>query len=103
MARYMIDNRQKDVDFEIGNNPVKRIVQNAKNLIMTQKGEVPYDRYRGFDTALYHLPMDMLRIALLPELDRVLLWEPGAEVVEATAEMDENKEVIITVIIEVYA
>ena len=101
LARYVINNRQEDVDFELGNEPVTRTVQNAKNLIMIRKGEVPYDRLRGFDTDLFHLPMDMLRTALLPEIDRVLLWEPCAEAVEAAAEMDENNEVIITVTIEV--
>lgn len=101
MARYIIDNRQKEVDFEIGNAPIGRTIQNAKNLLMTHKGEVPYDRLRGFNTDLYHLPMDMLRAALLPELDRILRWEPCAEVADATAIMDENNEVIITVTIEV--
>jgi hypothetical protein len=101
MSQYIITNRQEPIEFEIKNDMVARTVQNAKNLLMTQMGEVPYDRFRGFDPALYHLPIEKLRMALLPELDRVMLWEPDAEVVEATAEEDENKEILITVIIEI--
>lgn len=101
MSQYIITNRQEPIEFEIKTDMVARTVQNAKNLLMTQMGEVPYDRLRGFDPALYHLPIDEMRMALLPELDRVMLWEPDVEVVEATAEVDENKEIHITVIIEV--
>lgn len=103
MAQYIINNRQEPVDFEIGDDMVARTVQNAKNLLMIQMGEVPYDRLRGFDPALYHMPMDDMRLALLPELDRVMMWEPDAEVVSATAETDENGEILITCIIEVGA
>lgn len=101
MSQYIITNRQEPIEFEIKTDMVARTVQNAKNLLMTQMGEVPYDRLRGFDPALYHLPIDEMRMALLPELDRVMLWEPDVEVVEATAEVDENKEIHITAIIEV--
>ena len=101
MSQYIITNRQEPIEFEIKNDMVARTVQNAKNLLMTQMGEVPYDRFRGFDPALYHLPIEKLRLALLPELDRVMLWEPDAEVVEATAEVDGNKEILITAIIEI--
>ena len=101
MSQYIITNQQEPIEFEIKTDMVARTVQNAKNLLMTQMGEVPYDRLRGFDPALYHLPIDEMRMALLPELDRVMLWEPDVEVVEAAAEVDENKEIRITAIIEV--
>lgn len=101
MARYIIDNRPAPINFEIGNNIIARTVQNCKNLLMTKMGEVPYDRLRGFDPALYHLPIEDMRAALLPELDRVMLWEPDANVAEATAEIDENGEVLITCVIDV--
>lgn len=102
MARYIITNEQEPVSFEIRDNPVARAIQNAKNLLMTQMGEVPFDRLRGFDPALYHLPMNKLRQALLPELDRVMLWEPNAEIVEAEATLDPvTAEVHIKAIIEV--
>lgn len=101
MARYMIDNRQEAIDFEIGDDMIARTVQNAKNLLMTQMGEVPYDRLRGLNPAMLHLPLEEMRAALLPELDRVMAWEPDAEIVEATAEANENGEVVIRAIIEV--
>lgn len=101
MAKYQIDNRQQAISFEIDDDPVARTIQNCKNLLMTQMGEVPFDRLRGFDPALYHLPIDQMRNALLPELDRVMLWEPDASVVSATADMNEHKEIVITVILEI--
>lgn len=101
MARYIITNEPEEIDFEIGDNMVARTVQNAKNLLMTQMGEVPYDRLRGFDPALYHLPLQEMRQALLPELDRMMLWEPDVEVAEATAEENGDGEIVIRAIIEV--
>ena len=101
MARYIIDNQPQEINFEIGGEIIPRTVQNAKNLLMIQMGEVPYDRFRGFDPAVYHLPIDKLRMALLPELDRVMLWEPDAKVVSATADMNEEKEIVITVVLEI--
>ena len=101
MARFIITNRQETIDFEIGDDLVVRTVQNAKNLLMTAMGEVPFDRLRGFNPAMYHLPIDKMRAALLPELDRVMAWEPDAEVVRASAEIDENGEILIQAEIEV--
>ena len=101
MAKYEITNQQEPINFEIIDDPVARTLQNAKNLLMTEMGEVPYDRYRGFDYALYHLPIDQMRLALLPELDRVMMWEPDASVVSASADMNGQKEIVITVILEI--
>lgn len=101
MAQYIITNQPEPINFEIGGDMVVRTIQNAKNLIMTRMGEVPYDRLRGFDPALYHLPIDQLRTALLPELDRVMTWEPDAEVAEATADMMEDGGILITMTIEI--
>lgn len=101
MAQYIITNQPEPIDFEIVDNDIARTLQNAKNLLMTRMGEVPYDRLRGFDHSLYHLPIDQMRVALLPELDRIMLWEPDVEVVEATAELDENGETLITATVEI--
>ena len=101
MAEYIINNTQEAVNFDVLDNTVLRIVQNAKNLIMTHKGEVPYDRTRGFDYELFHLPVGDMRDALLPELDRALLWEPNVRVIDATAEPDANGEMLITATIDV--
>ena len=100
MARYTITNKAEPIDFEIGGGAL-RTVQNAKNLLMCRKGEVPYDRLRGFDAALMHLPTAEFGARLMKEIDRLLLWEPDAEAVEATFEADNNGEYTITVIIEV--
>lgn len=102
MAYYEIDNRPVPIEFECGSSQmVRRTMQNAKNLLMTMKGEVPYDRMRGFDAALLDLPMDKLREALLPELDRLMMWEPDAEVHDAEALLDENGELLIRVILKI--
>lgn len=104
MAQYEITNQPVPIDFEGGtNDATKRILQNAKNLLMCQKGEVPYSRLRGFDPLLYDLPPDEFGELLLPELDRVMLWEPDVEVVSATYEFVEDGNIIIHCIVEVNA
>lgn len=98
--QYVIDNRPSPIDFS-KDDYTRRILQNAKNLLMLRMGEVPYDRLRGFDPALFDLPLPRLREELLPELDRVMLWEPHAEVVDADAEIDEETgNIIITCTLE---
>lgn len=101
MARYEINNIPAPIDFECNNDDLKRTLQNCKNLLMAHMGEVPYDRYRGFDPALYDLPMSKLKAELMPELDRMLMWEPDAKVVKADAKVDKDGKVIITVIVEI--
>ena len=46
MALYQIDNVASPIDFQ-EDDLIKRTLQNAKNLLMCQMGEVPYGRYRG--------------------------------------------------------
>ena len=101
MARYLINNQPAPIDFEIKSDIIRRKVQNAKNLLMCRMGEIPYDRYRGFDPACYELPMTELQEKLLPELDRVMLWEADVEVVDAECRLDDNGQVLITVTIDV--
>ena len=96
MAQYQITNRPSPIDFECNNDIILRTVQNAKNLLMCRMGEVPYDRYRGFE-----LPLPELQEKLLPELDRIMLWEPDVEIVDGECAMDENGDIIITATIEV--
>ena len=100
MAQFVINNRPEPIEFEIGDNDLARTLQNAKNLLMTEMGEVPYDRYRGLDPAILHLPFDQMRYELTPEIDRVMLWEPDVGVVEATAVQDDEIGTLITVILE---
>jgi hypothetical protein len=42
-----------------------------------------------------------MRAALLPELDRIMLWEPDVEIVDAECFLDENGEAIIEAVIEI--
>lgn len=100
MARYEIDNVASPIDFQ-ESDIILRTLQNAKNLMMCRMGEVPYDRYRGFDPAVYDLPINELRNELLPELDRVMMWEPDVEVVDAEAELLENGETYIKATVEI--
>lgn len=100
MAQYIINNRPEPIDFEIRDDPLRRTIQNAKNLLMLRMGEVPYDRYRGFDPAIYHLPKDQMQHELMADLDRIMLWEPDVEVVSATIEEDAELGTLITVTIE---
>lgn len=101
MAYYEIDNRPEEIRFEGASDMVARTIRNAKNLLMTKMGEVPYDRHRGFDAGLYDLPLSEFRSRLLPELDRMMLWEPDAEVAEAEATLGENGEIYIRVILKI--
>ena len=101
MAQYQIENQATPIDFECNSDVIMRTVQNAKNLLMCRMGEVPYDRYRGFDPALYDLPAKAFGEALLPELDRVMLWEPDAEVVSASYEMADDGGFVVTCMIDV--
>lgn len=100
--RYAIDNQSAPIGFAIGSDDiVARTLQNAKNLLMTHMGEIPYDRLRSFDAGLFDLPLPRLNEQLLPELDRVMLWEPDVTVISATAEMDARGEVIIRAVIDI--
>lgn len=101
MAQYQITNQPALIDFECNDDIILRTIQNAKNLLMCKMGEIPYDRYRGFDPALYDLPIQDFQEALLPELDRVMLWEPDAEVVDASCALDKDGNIIIYATIEI--
>lgn len=100
MAQYQIDNIASPIEWQ-EDDIIQRTLQNAKNLLMCRMGEVPYDRFLGFDPALYDLPIEEMRTELLPELDRVMMWEPDVEVVDAEATLLDGGEIYIKVIIEV--
>ena len=100
MAQYEITNEQiARIDFSVSG--VDRILQNCKNLLCTRMGEVPYDRMRGFNWALFDLTARELDEELIPELDRVMEWEPEAEVVDGYMTMTEENEWVIHCIVEV--
>ena len=101
MAQYEITNEPLPIDFEGSSEDVQRTLQNAKNLLMCRMGEIPYDRLRGFDPALFDLPPDEFAAALTPELDRVMSWEPDVEVVSATSSLNDEGKVIIHCIVKI--
>ena len=106
MAQYLITNEKKDIPFEGSNDEIARVVQNAKNLLMTRMAEVPYDRLRGFDMALYDLPFPDFQFELPAEVERLLLWEPRVRVVSAEASLETDREglfngILIQVVIDV--
>lgn len=101
MAMYTIDTRQSPINFESNNDILQRTLQNVKNLLMCRMGEVPYDRKRGINPALFDMPINKVNEQLMPEIDRVLGWEPDAEAVSAVATQDENGDTVITVVVEV--
>ena len=100
MAQYQIDNVASPINFQ-EDDIILRTLQNAKNLLMCHMGEVPYDRYRGFDPDLYDMPIEKLNYELLPELDRILEWEPDVEVVDAEATLFPDGSTYIKAIVEV--
>ena len=103
MAHYIITNDPYSVDFSLtnGNDAIQRTVQNAKNLLLCRMGEIPYDRTRGFDVSLFDLPQKEFEAALLPELDRVMMWEPDAEVVSAKGTRTADGGIRLEVVIDV--
>ena len=100
MAQYEIDNVPAPIDFQEA-DIVQRALQNAKNLLMCHMGEGPYDRLRGFDAALFDLPFPDFENELLPELDRIMMWEPDVEVMDAEASMLDNGALYVKVTINI--
>jgi len=101
MAQYEITNQPALIDFECNDDILMRTLQNCKNLLMCRMGEVPYDRMRGLNPAIFDLPLDKANEEITQEMDRVMGWEPDAEVVSAHMSIDENGDAIITVILEI--
>ena len=100
MARYRIDNQPEPIDWE-GKGEVARAVRNAKNLLMLRQGELPYDRLRGFDQAVYDLPIGEMRARLMPEIDMTLMWEPDAEAVSADCKILPGGAALVEAVIEI--
>lgn len=101
MALYTIDNRPGPIDFECNSDILARTIQNCKNLLMCRKGEVPYDRMRGLNPAIFDLSIQEANEQILPEIERILGWEPDAQAVSAKVEADENGNTIITMVVKI--
>ena len=96
MAQYEIDNVAVPIDFQ-ESDIIQRTLQNAKNLLMCEMGEVPYDRYRGLDTSLFDLPFEEFKEELLPEM----ILEPDVVVVDADAKKLPDGSTYIKVTVEI--
>jgi len=73
----------------------ERIIQNAKNILRTQLGEIPYDRMCGMDPALKDIPLQLLDERVQEEVDMALQWEPDVRARNARWRMKNNGEVSI--------
>ena len=78
--RFLIDTRHVPVQFECS-TAQGRILQNAKNLLMTRMGDVPYDRLRGLDAGVYDKPIPFVKSHIMQEISRVLAWEPDVRLI----------------------
>lgn len=90
---YTIDTRVAPIDWE-NDDFIPRTLQNAKNLLRTWQGEVPFDRYRGLDSRMNDKSMAAVQANILREVERVLMWEPDVQVVDARV-MLENGLVLV--------
>ncbi len=101
MARYIIDNRPLPLTFDIGDDDTARTIRNAKNIIMTMQGEIPYNRWCGLDAELFNMPITEMNERLIEAVDEALEFEPDAEAVDARVWLDMNGETVIEVTIDV--
>lgn len=77
---YTINNLSGEpIDFET-REYIARTLQNAKNLLCLRKGEVPFDRMSGVDTAIEHMAHGQMQEIITAEVERVLAWEPDVRV-----------------------
>lgn len=101
MARYVIDNRPVPLTFDVGDDDTARTIMNAKNLIMTVRGEIPYNRLCGIDADIFDMPINEANDVLMEAVDEALEFEPDAEAVDARAWLDINGEMVMEVTIDV--
>ena len=103
MLLYEVTSEKTDLEFEstVAENLIERTIRNVKNLLMLRMGEVPYDRYRGLDPALFELPYPEANEIVLQELDRCMLWEPDVDVTDGWLEIDDKGETIVHCVIKI--
>lgn len=99
---YTINNVLEPLAFEeLASEPEKRVVQNCKNLLMTRRGEVPYDRMRGLNAELEALPIAEAQERILKDVDIALAWEPRAHAVMANCRYSASGGLLIECVIDV--
>ena len=103
MALYEVNTLDLPLDFEctMESDVLERTIRNAKNLLMCRRGEIPFDRQRGLDPAIFDMPFSEAQRLITAECDRVMLWEPDVEVDSAWLERDDDGETIVHCIIQV--
>jgi hypothetical protein len=87
--QYTINNLPARKDWET-QDTATRILQNAKNLLLTHTGEVPYARHRGLDTAVYETNMELLRATILEKAMITMMVEPRVQVLDARCNMNDG-------------
>lgn len=76
---YTINNLPARIDWEV-QGPLKRTLQNAKNLLLTERGEVPYARYLGVNQGIYEQNVKLLAGTIAEEMRITLMAEPDVTV-----------------------
>lgn len=93
-TRFMIDSTKAPVQFECETDQ-DRILQNVKNLLMTQMGEVPYDRLRGLNMSVYDKPLSFVKAHIAEEITRVIAWEPDARLISVDIQQGKDGTVFM--------
>lgn len=83
MARYVIDNIPAPIDWECEDSITKRTLQNAKNLLCTVRGEVPYVRVYGIDPAIFDMPAQEARENVERVVGEALKFEVDVQLISA--------------------
>lgn len=99
--RYIVTNESAPVDFGAKEGTVERVLQNVHNLLMLKQGEVPYDRLRGMAARLTGQPLGLFREDIAKEIDRVLMWEPRAEMVSVEVVPEADGTIFIRAVIDI--
>ena len=100
MAQYRISTADASLDFEIRDD-IGRLLQNARNLLRLRTGELPFDRKRGLDTGLYDVTITEANEMILPEVDRLLGWEPRVRAMSAEVYRTEDGETVVEAVAEI--
>ncbi len=93
-TRFFIDTRMAPVQFEC-ETAQGRVLQNAKNLLTTRMGDVPYDRMRGLNPAVYDKPLPFVKAHIAEEIARVLAWEPDVRLIRVDIRQEKDGTVFV--------
>ncbi len=93
-TRFLVGTRRAPVQFECS-TAQGRVLQNAKNLLMTRMGEVPYDRKRGLNPDVFDKPLPFVKAHIMQEITRVLAWEPGVRLISVEISQDRDGTVFL--------